>query len=220
MFLAKMERILEIYNRPYDRKYPVVCFDERPCFLIGNIVKGLAMKAGQVAKEHYAYAKNGSCSILAMIEPKTGKRFAQIRRYRRKIEFAKFMKKLAEFYPDAIKIIVVLDNLNTHNESAFYENFSAEQAAELMDRFEFVYTPKTASWLNMIEIEFSALSRQCLNRRIATITELSKEVIAYFKERSDKGIRITWQFTREKAREKLNRRYTQVNCINQKFKKT
>lgn len=215
-----MERILAIYNRPYDAKYPVVCFDERPCFLIGDAVKGLAMKSGQVAKEHYAYEKNGSCSILAMIEPKTGKRFSQIRRRRRKIEFAKFMKRLALLYPDAIKIIVILDNLNTHNESAFYENFSAEEAAQLMDKFEFVHTPKTASWLNMIEIEFSALSRQCLNRRIPTITELSKEVIAYFKERSQNAIKINWQFTREKAREKLNRRYKEVNDLNQIFKKT
>lgn len=220
MYLAKMERILEIYNRPYDPKYPVVCFDERPCFLIGDVVKGLSMKSGQVAKEHYAYEKKGSCSVLAMIEPKTGKRFSQIRRQRRKIEFAKFMKRLAGLYPDAIKIIVVLDNLNTHNESAFYENFSAEEAAWLMDRFEFVYTPKTASWLNMIEIEFSALSRQCLNRRIPTITELSNEVIAYFKERSENGVKITWEFTREKAREKLNRRYSKVNSLNEKIKQT
>lgn len=218
MYIAKMERILGIYNRPYDPQYPVVCFDERPCFLIGDVVEGLPMKSGQVAKEHYAYEKNGSCSVLAMIEPKTGKRFCQIRRHRRKLEFAKFMKILAQLYPDAEKIIVVLDNLNTHNESAFYENFSAQEAAQLMDRFEFVYTPKTASWLNMIEIEFSALSRQCLNRRIPTITELSNEVIAYFKERSEKGVKITWEFTREKAREKLNRRYTEVNSSNIKLK--
>ena len=214
MFLARMERILEIYNRPYDPRYPVVCFDERPCFLIGDLVEGLAMKSGQVAKEHYAYEKKGACTTLAMIEPKTGKRFSQIRRKRRKKEFAKFMKKLAALYPNAIKIIVILDNLNTHNESAFYENFSAEEAAQLMDRFEFVYTPKSASWLNMIEIEFSALSRQCLNRRIPTITELSNEVIAYFKERSDKGVKINWQFTRQKARVKLKRRYHQVNPLN------
>lgn len=217
MFLARMERILEIYNRPYDPRYPVVCFDERPCFLIGDLVEGLAMKSGQVAKEHYAYEKKGACTTLAMIEPKTGKRFSQIRRKRRKKEFAKFMKKLAALYPDAVKIIVILDNLNTHNESAFYENFSAEQAAQLMDRFEFVYTPKSASWLNMIEIEFSALSRQCLNRRIPTITELSNEVIAYFKERSDKGVTINWQFTRQKARVKLKRRYQQVYPLKSKI---
>lgn len=220
LFLAKMELILGHYDKPYDPDYPVVCFDERPCFLIGDIVEGLPMKSGQTAKEHYAYSKHGSCSVLAMIEPKTGKRFSQIRRKRRKIEFAKFMKKLAELYPNAVKIIVVLDNLNTHNASAFYEVFEAEEAAYLLDRFEFVYTPKSASWLNMIEIEFSALSRQCLNRRIASIGELSNEVIAYFKERSDKGVKINWEFTREDARIKLNRRYSEVNPLNEKSTET
>ena len=213
-----MELILRLYLLPYNPLKPVVCFDERPCFLIGNIVEGLAMKSGQVAKEHYAYSKHGSCSLLAMIEPKTGKRFVQIRRKRRKKEFANFMKKLAELYPNAEKIIVVLDNLNTHNYSSFYENFDAQQAADLMDRFEFVYTPKSASWLNMIEIEFSALSRQCLNRRISSISILSKEVIAYFKERSAKAVKINWQFSRETARQKLNRRYSEVNSDNIKFK--
>jgi len=217
-FIARMELILRLYLLPYNPLRPVVCYDERPCFLIGNLVKGIAMKSGQVAKEHYAYSKHGSCSLLAMIEPKTGKRFVQIRRKRRKKEFANFMKRLAELYPEAEKIIVVLDNLNTHNSSAFYENFDAQQAADLMDRLEFVYTPKSASWLNMIEIEFSALSRQCLNRRIPSITQLSNEVIAYFKERSQKGVKINWQFSRENARQKLNRRYTEVNSVNSKFK--
>lgn len=128
------------------------------------------------------------------------------------------MRKLATLYPDAEVIIVVLDNLNTHNFSSFYEIFDAEEAARLIDRFEFVYTPKSGSWLNMIEIEFSALSRQCLNRRISSIGELSNEVIAYFKERAEKGLKINWQFSRETARQKLNRRYSQVNQLNEKFK--
>jgi transposase len=213
-----MEIILRLYLLPYDPFKPVVCFDERPCFLIGDTIKGLDMKPGQVAKQNYAYSKHGSCSLLAMIEPLTGKRFVQVRRKRRKKEFALFMKRLASLYPDAVKIVVVLDNLNTHDFSAFYETFDAQTAAELVDRFEFIYTPKCASWLNMIEIEFSALSRQCLNRRIASISELSHEVIAYFKERTQKGIKIDWQFSREKAREKLNRRYAAVNSVNQKFK--
>jgi transposase len=213
-----MEIILRLYLLPYNPLKPVICFDERPCFLIGDTIQGLEMKSGHVAKENYAYTKHGSCSVLAMIEPKTGKRFGRVRRKRRKIEFAKFMKRVSELYPDAEKIIVVLDNLNTHDESAFYEVFDAKEAAALMDRFEFVYTPKSGSWLNMIEIEFSALSRQCLNRRIPSIGQLSKEVIAYFNERSEKGIKINWQFSRETARQKLNRRYSEVNFLNQKFK--
>jgi len=215
-----MELILRLYLLPYNSLRPVVCFDERPCFLIGDTIKGLDMKPGQVAKENYAYSKHGSCSLLAMIEPLTGKRFVHIRRKRRKKEFAHFMAQLAQLYPNAEKIIVVLDNLNTHDISAFYENFDAEKAAQLADKFEFIYTPKCASWLNMIEIEFSALSRQCLNRRIPSITQLSNEVIAYFKERTQKGIKIDWQFSQETARVKLNRRYTEVNDANQKFKLT
>lgn len=218
MFIARMEIILHLYLLPYDSLRPVVCFDERPCFLIGDTIKGIDMKPGQVAKENYAYSKHGSCSLLAMIEPLTGKRFVQVRRKRRKKEFACFMRRLASLYPEADTIIVVLDNLNTHNVSSFYETFDAQTAAQLTDKFEFVYTPKCASWLNMIEIEFSALSRQCLNRRISSIGKLSNEVIAYFKERSDKAVKIVWQFSRETARKKLNRRYSQVNLINQKFK--
>ena len=218
MFIARMEIILRLYLLPYNPLRPIVCFDERPCFLIGDTVEGLDMKPGQVAKENYAYSKHGSCSLLAMIEPLTGQRFVQIRRKRRKKEFACFMQRLETLYPNAEKIIVVLDNLNTHNISSFYENFDAQTAAFLTDKFEFIYTPKCASWLNMIEIEFSALSRQCLNRRISSISKLSNEVIAYFKERSEKGVKIVWQFSRETARQKLNRRYSQVNSKNQKFK--
>lgn len=223
MFLARMEIILRLYLMPYNPLRPVVCYDERPCFLIGDTIAGLEMKPGQVAKQNYAYTKHGSCSVLAMIEPLTGKRYAHIRRKRRKRrkkEFANYMQKLATLYPDAEVIIVVLDNLNTHNASSFYEIFDAEEAARLTDRFEFVYTPKSGSWLNMIEIEFSALSRQCLNRRISSIGELSNEVIAYFKERAEKGIKINWEFSRETARQKLNRRYSQVNEQNLKFKLT
>ena len=217
MFIARMEIILRLYLLPYNPLRPIVCFDERPCFLIGDTIEGLEMKPGQVAKENYAYTKHGSCCVLAMIEPLTGKRYANIRRRRRKKEFALFMQKLAALYPDAEIITVVLDNLNTHNFSSFYETFDAEEAARLTDRFKFVYTPKSGSWLNMIEIEFSALSRQCLNRRISSIAELSNEVIAYFKERSDNGIKINWQFSRETARQKLNRRYSQVSSIRLKY---
>ena len=176
------------------------------------------MKSGKVAKEQYCYTKHGCCSVLAAIEPKTGKRLAHVRRQRRKTEFARFMKNLAELYPDAEKIIVILDNLNTHCKSAFYEEFDAAFAGALSDRFEFVFTPKKASWLNMIEIEFSALSRQCLNRRIPSMNQLSKEVFAYFKKRNDEGIKINWQFSRQKARVVLNSHYTKVNGENIKYK--
>ena len=209
-----MEYILGLYAVGYDESFPLVCFDERPCFLIGDTVRGLPMKSGQVAKENYTYTKRGSCCVLAMIEPKTGKRLAHVRKQRRKKEFCLFMENLAKLYPKAKKIRVVLDNLNTHNFSSFYQHLPADAAAKLRDRFEFIYTPKGASWLNMIEIEFSALARQCLNRRIPTIRELANEVITYFKKRMELRILINWQFTQDDARTKLRRHYVKVNSHN------
>jgi len=215
-----MELILRLYILAYDPAYPVVCFDERPCFLIGDTIEPIPMKKGQPLKENYSYSKHGSCSVLASIEPLTGKRVAQVRKKRRKKEFAEFMMALAKTYPNAIKIKVVLDNLNTHDFGAFYDVYDAETAEWLMNRFEFIFTPKSASWLNMIEIEFSALSRLCLNRRIPCMKELESEVLAFFKERTQKGVKVNWQFTKEKARETLNRHYTKVNSNNSKYKKT
>lgn len=218
--MARLELILRLYLLPYDAQYPVVCFDERPCFLIGDCVEGLEMAPGKVKKEHYAYEKHGSCSVLAAIEPLTGKRLAHVRERRRKKEFALFFYDLSQQYPQAKQIKVVLDNLNTHTPAAFYEQFDAQTAAELTEKFHFIYTPKCASWLNMIEIEFSALSRLCLNRRIPTMEKLENEVLAFFKERSLKGIKIIWQFTPQIARDKLNRRYVEVNPDNSKYKIT
>ena len=213
-----MELILHLYLLDYRPEFPIVCFDERPCFLIGEAVEGVEMKAGQVAKEHYAYTKHGSCCVLAAIEPKTGKRLAHVRRRRTQREFTIFMQDLEKLYPDATKIIVILDNLNTHDFSSFYKYLPAEEAARLAQRFEFVYTPKSASWLNMMEIEFSALSRQCLNRRIPSMNQLAKEVMTYFKERSDSQIKINWQFSQQNARQKMNRHYQKVNPLNLIYK--
>ncbi|MBD0293737.1 MAG: IS630 family transposase [Flavisolibacter sp.] len=219
-FIAKMEKLLWLYCLPYDEQYPVVCFDERPCFLIGEVVDAISMQTGKVRKEHYCYEKNGSCALLAAIEPLTGKRLAAVYQQRTKKEYALFMKELAAAYPKARKIRVVQDNLNTHNTSSFYEQFSAEEAFALSQRFEFYYTPKATSWLNMIEIEFSALVKQCLDRRIPTEEQLRREVMAIVKERNDKKIKINWQFSIEKARTKLNTAYTKVNEANEKYKKT
>ncbi len=205
---------------PYDPWFPVVCFDERPCFLIGETVQGLALKAGHVARQHYAYEKNSSCALLAAIEPQTGKRLARVFDHRTNREYALFMKELAAQFPQAEKIRLVQDNLNTHNLSSFYETFPAEEAFALSQRFEFYYTPKSASWLNMIEIEFSALSKQCLSRRIATTEQLTKEVLAIVKEREAKAIKITWQFSIETARTKLNRHYEAVQAGNIMYKTT
>ena len=215
-----MEQLLWLYTLPYDPQYPVVCFDERPCFLIGERVEPFAMQSGQVRKEHYAYEKLGSCALLASIEPLTGKRLAQVHPRRTKREYALFCQALAAAYPDAIKIRLVQDNLNTHDTSAFYENLPADEAFALAERFEFFFTPKSASWLNMIEIEFSALARLCLNRRIPTMVLLEQEVLALIEERNSKKVKINWQFSIQSARTKLNSRYVAVLDDNNKFKTT
>lgn len=215
-----MEQILHLYGLPHDPAYPVVCFDERPCFLIGERIAPLPVQKGVVAKEHYAYEKNGSCALLASIEPQTGQRLAMVFERRTKREYALFMQKLAESYPKATKIRLIQDNLNTHTTAAFYEVFDAQQAFDLAQRFEFYYTPKSASWLNMIEIEFSALSKQCLHQRIATINELETQILILVKERMEKKIKIDWQFSIKIARQTLNKHYVELNPQNSKYAKT
>jgi DDE superfamily endonuclease len=217
-FLARMEHLLWLYAQPYDARYPVICFDERPCFLIGELVT--PFHDGHLKKEHYAYEKNGSCALLAAIEPLTGQRLALVLPQRTKKEYTAFCQALVAQYPQATKIRLVQDNLNTHNASAFYEQLPAAEAFALAQKIEFHYTPKSASWLNMIEIEFSALARQCLHRRLATREELEKEVLTLIKERSKKKIKIHWQFSIETARTKLNRHYKKVQADNLKYRET
>lgn len=184
------------------------------------MVGGLAPQPGQVAKEHYSYSKHGSCAVLAAVEPLGGKRWMQVYSQRTKKEYTDFMQKLAASYPKAVKIRLGQDNLNTHNASSFYQHLPAEEAFALMNRFEFYYTPKSASWLNMIEIEFSVLARQCLNRRLPAQDELAKQVTAWADERNQKQVKIKWQFTVEKARSTLNSQYVKVNSENLKYKST
>ena len=215
-FIANMERILWLYAQPYDPRYPVICFDERPCFLIGDQIMPLAMQSGQPRKEHYTYEKLGSCALLAAIEPLTGCRLAQVYEHRTKKEYTAFCQSLAAAWPDAIRIRLVQDNLNTHNASAFYEHLPAEQAFTLAQGIEFIYTPKSASWLNMIEIEFSALARMCLDRRIPSLSLLEREVLALVRERHDHKIKIDWQFSIQAARTKLSSHYHAVNPANEK----
>jgi hypothetical protein len=213
-----MEIILALYALPYDPNYPVICYDERPCFLIGDLIEPFAMQSGQVRKEHYAYEKHGSCALLAAIEPLTGFRLAQVHEHRSKKEYTLFCLALAEAFPNAQKIRLVQDNLNIHDASAFYEFLPADEAQALANRFEFYFTPKSASWLNMIEIEFSALTRLCLNRRIPSLEKLEHEVLALTNERKSLGIKINWQFSVQSARSKLNSHYVKVQPTNSKFK--
>jgi transposase len=215
-----MEQLLALYALPYDPAYPVVCFDERPCFLIGDRLTPVPMSSGKVRKQHYTYEKLGSCALLAALEPLTGRRLGQVHAQRTKREYTLFCQALAAQYPDAIKIRLVQDNLNTHNASSFYEHLPAAEAYALAQRFEFIYTPKTASWLNMIECEFAVISRLWLKRRIPSREQLSEEVLALLDERSRKQIRITWQFSVQAARSKLNTHYTRVHPQNEQYKDT
>lgn len=215
-----MENLLHLYAQPYDPLYPQVCFDERPCFLIGDTVEGLAAQPGKVAKEHYAYSKHGSCVVLAAVQPLTGQRLVRVYSQRTQKEYTEFMQELAALYPQALKIRLVQDNLNTHTPNSFYRHLPAGEAFNLTQRFEWHYTPRSASWLNMIEVDFSALARQCLNRRISTQVELQTQVLAWAAKRNEGSVKITWQFTVSQARETLNSRYSKVNSVNLKYKKT
>lgn len=209
-----MEQILALYQRPYDPDYPVVCFDERPCFLIGEVVDPVPLQTGQPRKEHYAFEKHGSCALLAAIEPLTGFRLGQVYPQRTMAEYTQFCQALAAAFPAAIKIRLVQDNLNTHDISAFYKHLPAAEAFALANRFEFYYTPKSASWLNMIEIEFSALARLCLKRRIPTMAQLAHEVLTLIEIRKQQAIKIDWQFSLQSARSKFRDHYVKVHSGN------
>lgn len=206
-----METVLDIYERPYDSSHPIVCFDERPCQLLGNVLMPIPMKPGRVERQDYNYKRNGTCVVLMAVEPLAGRRVVTVTERKTKNDYAEFMKALAASYPDANKIVLVQDNLNTHNPSSFYETFSAAEAFALSQRFEMVYTPKKASWLNMAEIELSALSKQCLDRRIAEMKTLAVQVASWTKRRNRIQAGICWNFTKNDARNKLSRFYDTIN---------
>lgn len=205
-----MEQVLDTYEKPYDEKYPVLSFDERPCQLLEDVLTPTLPQAGKTKREDYHYKRNGTCCVLMAIEPLTGKRIIEVRERRTKKDYKEFFEKISKAYPKAKKITVIQDNLNTHNPSSFYENMEAADAFKLTERFEMVYTPKKASWLNVIEIEFSALSRQCLDRRIGEFSKLKRETLKWAKKRSSDRVKIKWQFTKNNAREKFDQIYLNV----------
>ncbi len=207
-FVWRMEEILDLYEEPYDPLCPVVCFDERPCQLIGEVRDPLPMKPGCIERFDSEYEREGVCWVFMSFEPLTGWRELAVTERRRKREFAYWMLRLAEeHYPQAEKIRVVLDNLSTHSGAAFYENFSAEVARNLARRIEFVYTPVHGSWLNMVEVEISVLVRQCLKRRLPDMERLEREAKAWCKERNRVGASVEWRFRTEDARIKLSSLY-------------
>jgi len=205
-----MEAVLDIYEQDYDPKKPVICFDERPSQLIGEVVTPIPMKYGKAQRQDYHYKRNGTCCVLMAVEPLAGKRIVEVTEQKTKKDYALFMKKVAAEYRHAEKIILVQDNLNTHNPSSFYETFPPQEAFDLSQRFQMAYTPKKASWLNMAEIELSVLSKQCLDRRIGDMDTFAKEVVAWTGQRNRRNATISWQFTKNDARDKLGRFYRYV----------
>ena len=182
-----MERVLDVYKRPYDKDYPVICMDESPKQLIEETQHSIAMKPGMEARVDYEYVRNGVINIFIANEPLKGKRFVEVTEFKTKKDWAMFIKGIAdEQYPKAKRITLVMDNYNTHTASAFYETFRPKEAKRLWDRFEFVFTPKHGSWLNMAEIELHVLNGQCRNRHISTMEIIKEEVEAWKTHRNNK----------------------------------
>lgn len=206
-FVAQMEQVLEVYKRPYDPRYPVVCMDESPRQLIRDTKAPIAAKPGSAARQDYEYERCGVCNVFMAVEPLAGKRLVQITERKTRTDWACFLEHIARNYNEAEKVTLVMDNLNTHSAGSFYEAFAPDVAKALWDRFEFVYTPKHGSWLNMAEIELNVLIKQCLDRRIDTICEMQAEVAAWENHRNNRNATINWQFTTADARIKLKRLY-------------
>jgi len=206
-----MEDVLDLYEEPYDPQRPVICFDESPKQLIAEVREPIPAEPGTPARYDTEYERKGVCDLMMICEPKRGFRYVSITDRRTKIEFAQCMKQIAELYPDADIIRVVLDNLNTHKVASFYEAFPPEQARSLARRLEFHYTPKHGSWLNIAEIELAVLSNMCLSQRIPDKERLRCEVEANIQHRNSLAKRVNWRFTSQDARRKLGRLYPRVS---------
>lgn len=206
-----MEDVLSVYLRPYDPKRPVVCVDESSKQQIQEVIEGLPMRPGESIKFDSEYKRNGVSNLFMIFEPLGGKRHVKVTDTRTAIDFAYCLEDLVDVhYPEVDKIVLVMDNLNTHAEASLYKAFAPEKAFRIAQKLEIHYTPKHGSWLNMAEIEFSALSRQCLNRRISDQAMLIKEIKAWEDDRNRCLVRCKWQFTTEKARTKLHKLYPTI----------
>ena len=212
-FVADMEKVLDVYKLPYDQNYPVICMDESPKQLIQETRLPIPMQPGREKKQDYEYSRKGTCNIFMANEPLQGKRYVELTRSKTKRDWAMFIKTLSDqLYPEALQITLVMDNLNTHSTGALYEVFPAHEAKRLSERFNFIFTPKHGSWLNMAEIELNVLQGQCLNRRMDTIEEVSRETKTWAAHRNQMNSVINWRFTTEDARIKLKRLYPSIDA--------
>ncbi len=206
-----MEDVLEVYKRPYDPQRPVVCLDETSKQLIGEVRKPVPAAPGQVAHYDSEYVRNGVANLFMLFEPLAGRRDVEVTDRRTKKDYAQCLRQLSdELYPEAEVIVLVQDNLNTHSPASLYEAFPPGEAKRLAERFEFHYTPKHGSWLDMAEIELGILGRQCLARRLENIDTLRREVNAWEKSRNEAEAKVNWQFTTADARIKLRRLYPSI----------
>jgi transposase len=203
-----MEDVLEVYTRPYDPRHPQVCMDETPKQLLRDTREPLPMEPGKPERRDYEYERGGVVNVFLFCEPLQAKRWVDVTERRTKTDWAQQIKELVdERYPEAERIVLVMDNLNTHTPASLYEAFEPKEAKRLADKLEIHYTPKHGSWLNMAEIELSVLGRQCLDRRVPDFETLQSETRAWQERRDEAGGKIDWRFTTEDARIKLKRLY-------------
>jgi len=206
-----MEDVLEVYHLPYDSNFPVICMDESCKQMIGEVRSPIPCAPGQPARMDDEYVRNGVAEIFMEVEPLGGKRHVEITEHRTRKDWAFQIKQMLDKrYPEATKVRLVMDNLNTHNIASLYETFQPKEARRLAERLEIHYTPKHGSWLNMAEIELSVLKGQCLDRRIADLTTMQAEVIAWERDRNNRTKKIDWQFNTSDARVKLKRLYPKL----------
>src|ERR1700690_361226 len=209
-FRRRMYDVLDLYEEDYDPKRPIVCLDEKPKQLLRDKRKSIPMKPGCSERYDYEYIRNGTANIFVAVEFKAGKRVTQVTKRRTRVDFAEFMKILInEEYSNAEFIRLITDNLNIHNEKSFYEAFSEEEAKRILEKIEFHYTPKHASWLKAAEIEINVMDIECTNRRISGIEILTHEVGAWEKKRNGFKKRIEWKFSKKNADEKMSKYFAQ-----------
>ena len=210
-FVAAMEQVLDVYKRPYNIARPIICMDESPKQLIKETRQPISMSPGLEKKYDYEYTRCGVCNVFMVNEPLAGKRYVKVTDQKTKNDWAILIREIADnYYADAEIITLVMDNLATHTAAALYETFEPVEAKRIWDRFEFIYTPKHGSWLNMAEIELNVLTKQCLSRRIDNKKTIQNEVKAWQNHRNNKDAKINWQFTTKDARIKLNRLYQSI----------
>ena len=214
-YVCAMEDVLEVYTRPYDPDRPVVCLDEASKQLVADVTPPLPMEPGQPARQDYEYERCGTANLFMVFEPLAGQRHIKVTEQRTSVDLAVVLRELADVtYAAVEKIVLVMDNLNTHKLAVLYQAYPPEEARRLCERFEIHYTPKHASWLNMAETELSVLSRQCLDRRIADQDLLKHEVAAWEEKRNGAQVKVDWHFTTADARIKLKRLYPKLEAVN------